>query len=50
MCAIAHLTLPGSGDGGPDQEGCGCAEEMTIAAQKAGLELEQLAGMSYDLR
>ena len=27
-----------------------CAEELTIAAQKAGLELEQLAGMSYDLR
>ncbi len=27
----------------------GIAEELTIAAEKAGLELEQLAGMSYDL-
>ena len=28
----------------------GLAEELTIAAEKSGMELEQLAGMSYDLR
>ena len=26
------------------------AEELSIAAEKAGLELEQLAGMTWDLR
>ena len=26
------------------------AEELAVAAESAGLEMEQLAGMSYDLR